>query len=231
MSGISPGRNGERLRAIVLRRTDYAEADRVLQLLTPKGRRSVIAKGVRRERSKLAGGIELFSLCDVVVRSGRGELGILTSARLAAFYRHILEDYERMQFGYTVLKLVARATETIDEPEWFSVLSQVLEQLNELSVERQLVETWFYLRYAELLGDELNLRLDVTGQRLEADKLYMYDETEKALRPSQQGNIGANHIKFLRLIAEKPLSAVAQIGGIEEILPDCWLMARVHAAV
>ena len=231
MSGISPGRNGERLRAIILRRTDYAEADRVLQLLTPKGRRSVIAKGVRRERSKLAGGIELFSLCDVVVRSGRGELGILTSARLAAFYRHILEDYERMQFGYTVLKLVARATETIDEPEWFSVLSQVLEQLNELSVERQLVETWFYLRYAELLGDELNLRLDVTGQRLEADKLYMYDETEKALRPSQQGNIGANHIKFLRLIAEKPLSAVAQIGGIEEILPDCWLMARVHAAV
>lgn len=231
MSGISPGRNGERLRAIILRRTDYAEADRVLQLLTPKGRRSVIAKGVRRERSKLAGGIELFSLCDVVVRSGRGELGILTSARLAAFYRHILEDYERMQFGYTVLKLVARATETIDEPEWFSVLSQVLEQLNELSVERQLVETWFYLRYAELLGDELNLRLDVTGQRLEADKLYMYDETEKALRPSQQGNIGANHIKFLRLIAEKPLSAVAQIGGVEEILPDCWLMARVHAAV
>ena len=231
MSGAGAGRNGERLRAIVLRRTDYAEADRVLQLLTPKGRRNVIAKGVRRERSKLAGGIELFSLCDVVVRSGRGELGILTSARLAAFYRHILEDYERMQFGYTVLKLVARATETIDEPEWFSVLSQTLEQLNELSVDRQLVETWFYLRYAELLGDELNLRTDVTGQRLEQDKLYMYDETEKALRLSEQGNIGANHIKVLRLVAEKPLLAVAQIGGIDEILPDCWLMARVHAAV
>ena len=42
----------ERVKAIVLRRTNYAEADRVLQLLTPKGRRSVIAKGVRRERSK-----------------------------------------------------------------------------------------------------------------------------------------------------------------------------------
>ena len=36
----------ERVKAIVLRRTNYAEADRVLQLLTPKGRRSVIAKGV-----------------------------------------------------------------------------------------------------------------------------------------------------------------------------------------
>ena len=90
-------KDGERLKAIVLRRTDYAEADRVLQLLTPQGRRAVIAKGVRRERSKLAGGIELLALCDVVIRSGRGELGLLTSARLSAFYRHILEDYERMQ--------------------------------------------------------------------------------------------------------------------------------------
>ena len=78
----------ERVKAIVLRRTNYAEADRVLQLLTPKGRRSVIAKGVRRERSKLAGGIELFAICDVVIRSGRGDLGLLTSARLSAFYRH-----------------------------------------------------------------------------------------------------------------------------------------------
>ena len=50
----------ERLRAIVLRRTNYGEADRILQLLTPKGKRSVMAKGVRRERSKLAGGIELL---------------------------------------------------------------------------------------------------------------------------------------------------------------------------
>lgn len=50
-------KEGERVRAIVLRRTDYGEADRVVQLLTTKGRRSVIAKGVRREKSKLAGGI------------------------------------------------------------------------------------------------------------------------------------------------------------------------------
>ena len=35
-----------RTRAIVLRRTDYGEADRILQLLTPEGKRSVIARGV-----------------------------------------------------------------------------------------------------------------------------------------------------------------------------------------
>ena len=35
-------------KAIVLKRTDYGEADRILQLLTPEGKKSVMAKGVRR---------------------------------------------------------------------------------------------------------------------------------------------------------------------------------------
>ncbi|HRQ86596.1 MAG TPA: recombination protein O N-terminal domain-containing protein, partial [Candidatus Saccharibacteria bacterium] len=47
----------ERTRAIILRRTNYGEADRILQLLTPEGRKSAIARGVRKEKSKLAGGI------------------------------------------------------------------------------------------------------------------------------------------------------------------------------
>lgn len=221
----------ERYRAIVLRRTNYAEADRVLQLLTPKGRLSVIAKGVRREKSKLAGGIELFAICDIVVRTGRGELGLLTSARLVAFYRHILEDYDRMQFAYTAMKLVDQASQSIDEPEWYAILSSTLEYLNDMTVRRQLVETWFYVQYAGLLGDELNARLDVAGNPLEADKTYMYDEAQKAFRLSEQGNIGANHIKLLRLVGERPLEQVVQVGGVESVIDDCWLVARQHAAV
>lgn len=41
----------ERTRAIILRRTNYGEADRVLRMITPLGQRSVIAKGVRREKA------------------------------------------------------------------------------------------------------------------------------------------------------------------------------------
>ena len=221
----------ERLRAIVLRRTNYGEADRVLQLLTPKGRRSVMAKGVRRERSKLAGGIELFAVCDVVVRSGRGELGILTSSRLVAFYRHILEDYDRMRFAYTSMKLVTRASEDIDAPEWYHILAVTLEHLDQPEVSRQLIETWFYVRYSSLLGAEINLRIDVAGNRLDSDRMYMYDESEKALRAAEQAGIGADHIKLLRLIDAKSLEQVAQIGGIEPVIADCWLLARQHAAV
>jgi DNA repair protein RecO (recombination protein O) len=221
----------ERTRAIVLRRTNYGEADRIVRLLTPLGQRSVMAKGVRREKSKLAGGIELFAVSDVVINSGKGDLGIITSARLVQFYRHILEDYDRLQFGYEAINLVSKASENIDEPEWYGTLSEVFMGLDVMTIPLQLTQSWFYLHYAELTGYELNLERDVTGQVLAPDKTYMYDVSEKGLRLSAQGDITAAHIKLLRIMAAKPISAIAQIGGVADILPDCWLIARQHAAI
>lgn len=221
----------ERTRAIVLRRTNYGEADRILRLLTPLGQRNVIAKGVRREKSKLSGGIELFGISDIVINSGKGDLGILTSARLVQFYRHILEDYDRLQFGYEAINLIARASANIDEPEWYGVLSEVYMGLDVATIPLQLTQTWFYLHYAELTGYELNLERDVNGTPLDSKRTYMYDTGEKGLRPAEQGDIDANHIKLLRIMATKPISTIAQVGGVEAILPDCWLIARQHAAI
>ena len=185
-----------RSKAIVLRRTNYGEADRILQLLTPDGRRSVMAKGVRKEKSKLAGGIELFAISDVVIGEGRGDLGILTSAKLEQFYRHILEDYDRLQFGYQAIKLIARASETVDEPEWFDLLSEVLMGLDVLTIPLSMIEVWFYTRYASLLGHELNLDLDIDGDKLLADAKYRYDAAEQGLRRVKSGEIMSEHIKL-----------------------------------
>lgn len=221
----------ERTRAIVLRRTNYGEADRVLRLITPLGQRSVIAKGVRREKSKLAGGIELFAISDVVLQQGKGDLGILTSARLVQFYRHILEDYDRLQFGYEVINLVAKASENIDEPEWYGVLSEVFMALDVDTIPLQLTQSWFYLHYAELTGYELSLSHDVAGQALESDRTYMYDTSERGLRPAEQGDLTADHIKLLRILAQRPINVAIQVGGIDTILPDIWLVSRQHAAI
>ncbi|NCU38368.1 DNA repair protein RecO [Candidatus Saccharibacteria bacterium] len=221
----------ERTRAIVLRRTNYGEADRILRVITPVGQRSIIAKGVRREKSKLAGGIELFAISDVVITSGKSDIGVLTSARLVQFYRHILEDYDRLQFGYEAINLVSRASEHIDEPEWYGVLSEVYMGLDVRTIPLQLIQSWFYLHYAELTGYELNLERDVAGKLLDESKTYMYDINEKGLRLAEQGDIDANHIKLLRVLATRSIQTIAQIGSIEKILPDVWLVARQHAAI
>lgn len=220
-----------RTRAVVLRRTNYGEADRILQLLTPIGRMSVMARGVRREKSKLAGGIELFAVCDVVVGKGKGELGVLTSARAVVFYRHILEDYDRMQFAYEVLAQVAKASESLDEPEWYDIVTEVLMALDVTTVPLPLIQTWFYVRMSAMLGDELNTDRDVTGNKLSPEKTYRYDSSDKSFVEAPNGEVTAEHIKILRLVAAKPLSVLIQVGGLGSYLSECLYVARQHAAL
>ena len=43
--------------ALIIRRSDFGEADRLLVLATPGGKRRVVAKGVRKTTSKLGGHI------------------------------------------------------------------------------------------------------------------------------------------------------------------------------
>ncbi len=223
--------NATRTRAIVLRRTNYGEADRVLDLLTPTGRFSVMARGVRKEKSKLAGGIELFAVCDVVLGRGKGDLGVLTSARMVSFYRHVLDDYDRMNFAYEVLAQVAKASSSLDEPEWYDIVAEVLAALDVTSVPIELVQTWFYVRIASMLGDDLNTQRDTSGSKLDSDKKYRYDTTEKGLVADEAGYITAEHIKILRLVGAKDLNTILQVGGIGEYLSDCLDVARRHAAL
>ncbi len=221
----------ERTRAIILRRTNYGEADRILQLLTPLGRQAVMARGVRREKSKLAGGIELFAISDVVIGEGKGELGILTSSRLVQFYRHIIEDYDRLQFGYEMISLITKASETVDEPEWYDLLAELLMALDNVTIALPLTKAWFYLHYSSLLGHQLNLELDVHAAPLAADATYRYDSGEQGLVPYPGGPLTGEHIKLLRLMATRPLSVLVQVGGLGQFLPECLLVAREHAAL
>jgi len=220
-----------RTRAIVLRRTNYGEADRVVQLLTPEGKKSVIAKGVRREKSRLAGGIELFAICDVVIGQGKSELGILTSARLIKFYSHIMKDYDRMQFAYAAIKLVTKSSEMVDEPEWYDILSEVFMGLDVDSIKLELVQTWFYLHYSALMGHELSLWHDTSGEKLVIGKNYRYVESDQGMEQMDNGELTTEHVKLLRLISTRPLKTLAQIGGIDTIIAECLLVARQHVAI
>jgi DNA repair protein RecO (recombination protein O) len=219
------------MRAIVLRRTNYGEADRILQLLTPVGKCSVIARGVRREKSRLAGGIELFAICEVVIGEGKGDLGILTSSKLIKFYRHIMDNYDRMQFAYTAIKLVTKSSEMVDGPEWYDVLSETFAGLDSNIISFELVQTWFYLHYSAIMGYELSLWHDNMGNDLSSENIYKYDTTERGLFVYLNGELTSNHIKLLRLISTRSLNVLAKIGGVESVIHDCLLVSREHAAI
>lgn len=219
----------EKLKAIVLRRTNYQEADRILDLVTPLGKRSVIARGVRKEKSRLAGSVEL--LCEneiVLTKSNKSSLAILTSARLIRFYGNILKSYDRMTFAYDTLKNIGKAVNQIEEPEWYDLLSQVLSGLDDLKIDLRLIRVWFLLQYQKLLGNELNMLYDVNGEKLEKTKKYTYDYLERGLKEDIGGKINGDVIKFLRVVNNNSLDLVTKIGGIDSVLGDALALAENH---
>lgn len=207
-----------RTQAIVLRRTNYGESDRILNLLTPEGKVSVIARGVRKEKSRLAGSIELFSVADIVIHQGHSDLGVLTSAKMLRFYQGLLSDVERLELASGFLKKLSRASDQFTSPEHFSLLDQSLSGLNQL-FPLALVETWFSLNLARIGGEELNLVRDTAGDELNPVLRYIWDAQEEALSPNPNGKISAREIKFLRFLLARPLAHATKIEDFERLLP------------
>lgn len=186
--------------AIVLARTDYGEADRIITLLTPDyGKVRLIAKGVRRVKSKLAGGIELFSVSTITFIKGRSDIGTLISARLEQHYGDIVKDINRTMLGYELLKQLNKAVEDDTEPAYFTILSRVLAGLNDTDTSMQLVQLWFMMQMLRIDGHLPNLTTDDEGNRLSADLTYDFDFDDMGFRVRPDGRCTPSHIKFMRL--------------------------------
>ncbi len=216
-----------RTEAIILRRINYGESDRILQLLTPQnGKLSGIAKGVRREGSKLAGGIELLAVTDLVVRYGKSDMGIITSARLKKFFTFIMEDYDRLQFSYEALKRLSKLDDYLTEPKFYEIAKTMLESLNNKNIPLNLTEAWFYANLSEAMGHGLNLGSDSAGKPLKADKNYRFDIAEMSFVEDEKGSFSADHLKLLKILHLKKPEVIAKLSGIDRVLNDCLSVAR-----
>lgn len=214
-----------RTEAIILRRTNYGESDRILNLITPVGKYSVLARGVRKEKSRLAGSVELFTVSDVVIHQGRGSLAVLTSAKMLRFYGKILSDISRLELASNFLRRIERASEQTDNPEFFSILDQALSGLDRGFLP-ELVSVWFDFNFMRATGEEINLFRDASGAPLSPEIQYSWDDIEQALRPDSHGLIGVNEIKLARLILSAKLKIVANVDGIEGILPRISIIIK-----
>lgn len=193
--------NSLQTRGIVLKRTDYGEADRIVTMLTPDhGKLRLMARGVRKPKAKLAGGIELFSVSDLSFIRGKGEMGTLISARLDKHYGRIVKDIGRVQTGYDLLKMLDRATEDEPEKEYFELLQQSLEALDDTDVGLELIRAWFGAHLLKLSGHAPNLETTSAGEKLKEDQNYVFDFEQMSFEPKPRGRFSPADIKFLRLI-------------------------------
>jgi DNA repair protein RecO (recombination protein O) len=208
-------------KALVLRRVNYNEADRIMTLITEKkGRVSVIAKGVRKQKSKLAGGIELLSISEVGYIVGKSNLYTLTSTRLIKHFSNIIKDIDKTMLAYRLLELVYKITEDSTGSEFFELLSTTLESLD-TDYDIGLLEIWFNLRILQITGHSPNLNTDVDGNKLMEGKKYVFDIESMCFGESKFDNFSDKDIKLLRILIRsiKP-EVIKRIESIDKIIID-----------
>lgn len=215
-------------RGIILSRTDYGEADRIITVLTPdQGKLRLMARGVRKPKSKLAGGIELFSVSDLTFVRGRGEIGTLISSRLSKHYDRIVRDIGRVQLGYELIKLINRATEDEPEPEYFGTLENTLQALDDPAVSPELIRAWFSAQLLRLSGHNPNLKTDTDGQKLDPAATYNFDAEAMAFTLHARGAFTAGHIKTLRLLFSiHPPREIHKVTGLDGLVADTAPLIR-----
>lgn len=96
-----------RTEALVLREIDYGEADRILTLLTPAGKVSAIAHGVRRATSRKSGHLGLLARSQLMMARGRN-LDVVTQAEAVERYEGLRGDLLRFTYGCYVGELMVR---------------------------------------------------------------------------------------------------------------------------
>lgn len=118
--------------AVVLRSFAFGEADRVLHVYTSEsGRVGVVAKGVRRTKSRFGGRLEPFSHVELTIHRGRGELGTVTGASLVRSHDAVRRDPYRLQVGLVGLEAMLRLfTEEERNDRAFLALTRFLDALD-----------------------------------------------------------------------------------------------------
>lgn len=187
---------------IILSRTDFGEADRILNFLTSDhGKVAGIAKGVRKSKSKLAGSIELFSVSELSLIIGKSEIYTIISARLVKHFDNIIKELERTNTAYEFLRMLNKATEDRPEPAYFTLLEHGLEALDDLMLDPKITSDWLKMQLIKLDGHTPNLKTDCAGEKLAEKGSYKFDFDQMCFDADEsgQGRFSANHIKFLRL--------------------------------
>lgn len=161
---MSPSERSFRTQALIVKRREFGEADRMLTIITPKhGKLDVIAKGARKLTSHKTGHVELFTRSDMLIHRA-GELGIVVQAEMTAPYQVLREDLTRGGFANYAAELLDRFTAAgeDDTRDLYRLFDETLDRLCTDS-DPQLAMRYYEMHILDLAGFRPELNECVIG--------------------------------------------------------------------
>ena len=139
--------------AIVLRRLDYGDADRILTLLTREhGKLAAIAKGARRSKARNGSSLDLFGRSRMMLAKGRN-LDVVAQVERRGDVRHIAGDLRRTAYAGLVSEIADKVLEDrhpVDDV--FELVAGTLDRLNDVNRSARVDAAWFVMRMLDVLG-------------------------------------------------------------------------------
>jgi DNA repair protein RecO (recombination protein O) len=223
-----------RSEALILRRSDFSEADRLLVLATPAGKRRVVAKGVRKTSSRLAGHIELFTHTGLLLAIGRN-LDIVTQSQVLDSFTTLRSDLSSLGGAYYVAELYDKVTEEEEENRpLFALLVETFGALDD-GVMRDLVLRMYELRLLDIIGYRPQFhRCPVCQELLTEDANRFSPSLGGVLCPRDAAAdrtalpLQLATFKLLRYVQQQPFEVLSQMQISSAVRQEAETMMRAY---
>ncbi len=163
-------------RAVLLKATDYRDADRIITVLTEeRGRLSLIARNARRSQKRFGGALVACTLMSIQYSRGRGDLHRLRAASPTRYFPKLLGQLDRVMLTGRVLELVRLlAPQDEPQPRLFAETLAFFEEMGDTE-ELESVALRFQIRALTLAGMSPNLQACVScGARPQEGRAAMF---------------------------------------------------------
>src|SRR5436190_9738187 len=221
--------------SLVIKRINLGEAHELLSIFTPNfGKLRVVAKGVRKVTSRLAGHVELFTRSQMLLAKARN-LDIVTQSETVDAYRPLHDDLSRIAHAsYASELLDAFTPDALENYAVYKLTQEVFALISE-DTHPDRVLRWFELQLLNYMGyaPELNQCVQCRGD-LQA--------TVNGFSPAQGGvvcascrrigtgrDLSVNALKVLRLMQRNPYSAISRVRIGQALHAE--LQATTHAYI
>ena len=166
-----------RTKGFILKKIDYGESDRIFTIYTKDfGKLEILGKAIRKIKSKLRGGVELFYLSEIEFIQGK-TYKTLTDAILINSFQNIRKDLKRLNIAYKISEVfdcLVKGQES-DKKIW-DLLNETFKRLNNhllKTTHYSLLYYYFLWNFLSLLGYEPEFyRCFLCQKKLKPERLY-----------------------------------------------------------
>lgn len=118
---------------VILKRTNFGEADRIVTVFSKHyGKIVCLAKGIRKMASRKRGNLEIFNQVILFVVSGKG-LDIITETELVNSFSTWRQSLPKIAIAYEICEMIDKLTvEGSEQEEVYDLLTESLKQIGNL---------------------------------------------------------------------------------------------------